>query len=204
MAAGAAGRRMSADPYRPRSPADVPALIDAHPLCWIVARDFQAAVLPLVAEPDEAGALRSLLGHCALRNPLVESLRRDPSALILVQGPQAYVSPRLVSNLRWGPTWNYAVARIEADVEFLPQETDAAIRRLAAHLEPDGEWAVERMEERYEQLLRRIVAFRATVRSVDARFKLGQDEAETTFHEIVGRHPDQALASLMREQQAIP
>jgi transcriptional regulator len=55
--------------------------------------------------------------------------------LILFQGPQSYISPRWVSKPAWGPTWNYAVARFRVNVEFVPEEIDAAIQALASHLE---------------------------------------------------------------------
>jgi transcriptional regulator len=187
--------------WAPRSPGDVPALIAAHPLAWVVARDFRAGVLPLVPETDAEGRLVSLLGHCARRNPLVESLQRDPAALILVQGPHGYVSPGLVSRPQWGPTWNYAVARIEATVEFLPGDVDHALRTLATHLEGEGGWTVERMGPRYEPMQAAIVAFRASVTAVEASFKLGQDEDDRTFAEIVAGHADPALTTLMRAQR---
>lgn len=186
--------------FAPRSHRDIVTLIGTHPLAWVVSRDFDATPLPLLAECDADGRLVSLFGHFAHRNPQVAVFERDPSALILFSGPQGYVSPTLVSNPQWGPTWNYAAVRIRADLVFTPDETDASVRRLAAHLEPDSGWQVDAMGERYERLLGGIVAFRATVTACEATFKLGQDEAQGTFGEIVRGHPDQRLARAMTEQ----
>ena len=193
-----------ANPFLPREPADVTALVRAYPLCWVVsgdADDRHATPLPLLAEPDETGGVASLLGHFARSNPQVAALDRDPAATILCMGPQGYITPRLVSNPTWGPTWNYAVTRFDVDIRFVPQENDAALSQLAAALEADAPepWTPARMGPRYDQLARHIVAFRATVRAAHPRFKLGQDEADATFDEIVSGLADETLASWMRQ-----
>jgi transcriptional regulator len=190
-------------PYEPRDPSDVTRLVEAYPLCWIVtggAGDRLATPLPLLPEADDEGVVRSLLGHIPRAHPQCVALEGDPRATILCTGPQGYVSPRLVSNPTWGPTWNYAVCRFEVDVQFVPDEIDAALSRLAEALEGSGAgaWTTGRMGPRYEQLKPRIIAFRAHIRETHARFKLGQDENELTFGEIVEGHADAELAEWMR------
>ncbi len=190
--------------FAPRSPGDIVRIVADHPLAWVVSCDFQATPLPLIAETDASGSIVSLLGHFARRNPQVPALRGDPRALILFQGPQGYISPRLVSNSTWAPTWNYAVVRFEVRVAFVPDETDAAVRRLAAHLERArrGPWRVEELGNRYDQLRQNIIAFRAHVRATRATFKLGQDEDRATFEEIVAGLAGTPLAQLMSEQRS--
>jgi len=192
-------------PFDPRSPADILALVGAFPLAWVVPRDGDAAAapLPLLAECDHEGNIVSLFGHLARRNPLFAALQAAPRALVLFQGPQGYVAPRLVSKKDWGPTWNYAVARFDVRVEFVPDETDASLTRLAAHLEagrPEP-WTVERMGARYAQLREHIIAFRAHVDRTHATFKLGQDETAQAFAEIVAGHEDAALRDWMRRMR---
>lgn len=84
----------------------------------------------------------------------------------------------------------------------MEHEADVALRLLAAHLEPDGAWSVERMGPRYEHLRQHVVAFRAVVQETDARFKLGQDEQAMTFAEITAGLRDGELAELMSHQRA--
>lgn len=188
--------------FGPRSESDILALVQACPLAWVVSREHNAPAtpLPLLAECDGGGRIVSLFGHFARRNPQVEALKVSPKALILFQGPQDYISGRLVSKERWGPTWNYAVARFDVRIEFVPNEIDAALRALAAHLEAGQAepWTVERMGERYEELQQYIIAFRAHVEHVDATFKLGQDETRETFEEIVAGHSNKELTKWMR------
>ena len=188
--------------FVPHQPADVTALIRAYPLCWVVSGgsdDRFATPLPLLAEADQTGAVVSLLGHFARANPHVAALERAPAAAILCMGPQGYISPRLVSNPTWGPTWNYGVVRFEVEIHFVPEENDAALSQLAVALEGEtaGSWTPARMGERYDQLAKHIVAFRAPVRTAHPRFKLGQDENDQTFGEIVDRLSDRTLAEWM-------
>lgn len=187
--------------FAPQSHADIPALIAEYPLAWVISRDFDATLLPLVTELDGEGRLRSLFGHYARRNPQVAAFEHDGSALILFNGPQGYISPTLVSNPTWGPTWNYAAIRIVADVAFVEDETDASLRRLTNHFESDGAWTVERMGDRYDQLAQHIIAFRATVRQCEGMFKLGQDETAATFAEITAGHSNVNLTRHMRAQR---
>ncbi|MEO9130202.1 MAG: FMN-binding negative transcriptional regulator [Sphingomonas sp.] len=195
-----------ATPFLPRDPADMTALVRAYPLCWVVsdgADGHHATPLPLLPEPNDAGGVASLLGHFARSNPQVIALERAPAATILCMGPQGYIAPRLVSNPIWGPTWNYAVTRFDVDIHFVPEENDAAISQLAAALEGDmtDPWTPARMGPRYDQLAKHIVAFRATVRAAHPRFKLGQDENDTTFREIVTGLADETLANWMRSSR---
>ncbi|MEI9963697.1 MAG: hypothetical protein WDM92_02370 [Caulobacteraceae bacterium] len=84
-----------------------------------------------------------------------------------------------------------------------PELNDRALALLIEALEGHGPdaWRAERMGERYARLVPRIVAFRAEVLSVHATFKLGQDEDEATFSEIVAGVDDRELARLMVDQR---
>lgn len=176
--------------YRKWSPADLIDLIAEHPLALMVSaggKGFHMTPLPMLADTNAGGELVRLVGHMALRNPHAAMLRQDPRAHFLFQGPQAYISPRSLSDRSWAPTWNYAVACVEAEVRFKPEMNASALQRLVAKLEGDtpGAWRIDELGDRYPQLVRHIVAFDAEVRSVEATFKLGQDEQPAVFREIL-------------------
>lgn len=181
---------------------DLLKLIGDHPLAWMVsAREgrFQAIPLPLLAETDALGELVSLLGHCSRSNAQVAHLRENPRALVLFSGPHGYLSPSLVSNPTWVPTWNYAVAAIEVDVTFVEEETRGSVVRLSDAMEAGlaDPWTIDRAGPRVGPMLERIVAFRADVRSVWASFKLGQDETLEALNELISGTSDRALADWM-------
>ncbi|PTQ11800.1 transcriptional regulator [Sphingomonas oleivorans] len=185
------------------SDADVVDLIHDYPLAWVSAGDGDArhaSLLPLLVEQDGDRRVARLLGHMARSNPLYATLTANPRALILFQGPQGYVSPGLVSDRSWVPTWNFAQLRIEAEVRFEPEGGDAALAALVEAMEagrPEP-WHVEESGARYRGMERAIIAFRAEVRVVRGRFKLGQDERPEILAEILRNHPDPALTAWMR------
>jgi len=189
--------------FQPSAPQQIKQLIDEYPLAWLVSQDFDATPLPLLAEVNDQGKLTSLLGHIALRNPQYAYLRDNPDALILFTGPQAYMSPNLLSDRDWAPTWNYAVLRMKVRVKFVPEETDQAVAQLVAQQESDQQtpWSSDEMGARYDQLAKYIIAFRATIITCDATFKLGQDETPEVFGELRDTHPDATLTRWMGLQQ---
>jgi transcriptional regulator len=183
--------------FEARSEADLLQLIEEYPLAWVVSMGgagFGATPLPLLAEPDANGRIVSLLGHFALSNPHVAMLRAAPQAAILFMGPNGYISPELVSSAGWAPTWNYAMAQFDVEIELRPQENARALEQLVYWMERDRQvpWTIARMGARYERMVGQIVAFRAHIRRTRGRFKLGQDETLQTRTELLEKldNPD--------------
>lgn len=194
-------------PFAPPSDQAVVDLVRAQPLAWIVSAGAAFAATPLPVRPKLApdGGIAALIGHFARRNPQVDALRRDPRALILVMGPHGYVSPSWLTDRTQAPTWNFASARFEVEVEFL--EDEAALRAVIDDLVASREagrpnpWSVAEMGARYDRLAQGIVAFHARVLDQAAVFKLGQDERDDVYPEILaGLEADSAtlLAAAMR------
>jgi transcriptional regulator len=191
------------DPFVRHHDADVRDLIAEFPLAWVSAADGRAdqtALLPLLGDYDGDGKLISLLGHIPRRHPLVSALEADARTMILFQGPQAYISPEQAGIEDWAPTWNFACLSIEAETRFIPEETDAALARLVDVMEQGrtAPWSSAALGDRYPSLADRVIAFRAQVRRVIPRFKLGQDERPAVREAIIGSLGDTALAHWMR------
>lgn len=183
-------------------PADVRDLIAEFPLAWVCARGGDGApssLLPLLGDYDADGGLIDLVGHLSRRSPLLPALTKEPQALVLVQGPQGYVSPEHAGRRDWAPTWNYAQLRIEAQVRFTPEDTEEAVRRLVEAMETGRArpWALEDMGPRSQAMMRQIVGFRARVTTVRGRFKLGQDETPETARAIIAALGGSDLARWM-------
>ena len=190
-------------PFERYEDGDVADLIRDYPLAWVTARSADAAhvsVLPLLAERDAAGQVTALVGHMARRNPLHGALAADGRALILFQGPQGYISPTCVSDRTWAPTWTYAQIRIDADLHFEPDGGDAALAALVEAMEEGrpNRWHISEMGPRYRKMEPMIIAFRARVVRMEARFKLGQDERPEVLREILANLSDPVLAAWMR------
>jgi acetyl esterase/lipase/predicted FMN-binding regulatory protein PaiB len=202
------------DKFSPRSPNDVSDLVRSQPLAWIIsgtAGQLHANVLPVQLECDDGGRPVRLLGHFGRSNPQWRALAQDPQATLLLLGPQGYVSPSWFADRTQAPTWNYAWARfeVEVDIRDTPQDAELLLRGLADDMEAGrpAAWSVDDMGERYGRLSGGVVGFHARVLQVQSRFKLGQDERDDVFADIL-RGLDvsggQQLAGWMRRFAGIP
>jgi predicted FMN-binding regulatory protein PaiB len=191
------------EPFGARDEADVLRLVTEHPLAWVVAGDgLSATPLPVRPLLDAGGRLTGLISHLARRNPQLEVMRATPRATLLFMGPQGYISPSWISRRTWGPTWNYASAAFDCSLEFFDDAEGlrALLDDLAGSLEAGREnaWSVEEMGPRYDQLSKAIVGFRATILDRRAVFKLGQDESDAEFAEILTGLGEGPLSDWMR------
>ena len=196
---GAKPRSGAVNRFEPGSPADVSALTRGQMLGLVISGPL-VTPLPLLTETDEAGAVTGFFGHFAMSNPQVEALQADPRALIVFQGPHAYVPPAWVSDPTWAPTWNYALASFQVDLVFDASENERSIIELSRALEGDR-WTPAEMGARFAPMLTRIIAFRARVVAAEAKFKLGQDEKPNTFAEVIEALGDAPIVPLMRTQR---
>jgi predicted FMN-binding regulatory protein PaiB len=166
-----------------RSASDISSLIRGNPLAWLISGsggDILATQVPLVADLSPDGAVVRLLGHFARRNPHVVALQHDGRATALFSGPHGYISPSWFRDRTQAPTWNVTTlkVRLRISVDDRPECADAVLARLVEHMERDRPraWTIADMAARYEQLRRGVVGFRGEVLTVDAKFKLGQNE----------------------------
>ena len=132
----------------------------------------------------QAGGHGRLLGHLALANPQWQSVAAGSSALAIVHGPQAYVSPAWYpSKARHGrvvPTWNYVTVHftgtltVHRDPDWLRDVvTRLTERHEAGRRHP---WAVSDAPPGYlEGQLRGIVGVELDIATVEAKHKLSQN-----------------------------
>lgn len=177
--------------FSPRNDAQVTQLITHWPLAWIVSPDQPTLATPLPLRPEqiEGNHIVTLIGHYARVNPQVAHLQQSPQATLLFMGPNAYVSPSWFTDRTQAPTWNYAAVSYAARIEFLDNhdDLDRIVRDLVEAMEHPlpNRWRIEEMHARYEQLLLRIIPFRAHILATKAKFKLGQDERNDVYPEII-------------------
>ncbi|MFY2556389.1 FMN-binding negative transcriptional regulator [Corallococcus terminator] len=169
-----------------------------------------ATHLPFLTERDVAGGLR-LLAHMALPNPQWRAFSAARDALVIFQGPHAYVSPTWYTTASQVPTWNYATVHaygrpkvIDAGDEVLRILRETAARYEAGNARP---WTPEQSEEYVSRLMGGIVAFELRVTRLEGKFKLSQNKDEADRKAVVAaleRSPfagDAELAALMRARE---
>lgn len=147
--------------------------------------------------------------HLARSNALAGHLD-GATALIVVNGPDAYVSPRWYENRDTVPTWNYVALELEGRVRRIDDaelETflHTAIAKHERKLGGEAWRAEETSEKVWGGLFRGIVGFEMEVLVWRPTFKLSQGktpEERVRTAEGLAAAGASALADLMREPAA--
>jgi transcriptional regulator len=125
--------------------------------------------------------------HIAAANPQRHAIAAGAAALLIVQGPDAYVSPSLypskVEHGRVVPTWNYAVVHLHGHLR--PVDDHDRLLDLVTRLTDQHEgrrqapWAVsDAPAEFIDGQLKAIVGIEMTVERIEGKAKLSQNRPE--------------------------
>jgi transcriptional regulator len=164
----------------------------AGDLVTATSQGLLATMLPFVHDPGR-GPHGALLGHVARNN---EHWRHAPvgEALVILRGPDAYISPQWYASKREHgrvvPTWNYVTAHVYGelvvhdDVEWL----DDLVRRLTEKHEAGRPqpWAVDDAPPRFVAgQLRAIVGVELLISRIEAKAKLSQNRPAADIDGVV-------------------
>lgn len=151
-----------------------------------------ATLIPFVydAAVGPHGALR---GHLARNNEQWRCVA-DGEALVILRGPDAYITPSWYASKREHgrvvPTWNYVTAhvygrlRVHDDVDFVRRVVhELTDKHEAARAQP---WAVQDAPARYvEGQLRAIVGVEVLITRVQAKAKLSQNRPDADIEGVI-------------------
>lgn len=143
--------------------------------------------------------------HLARSNALTRHLD-GATALIVVNGPDAYVSPRWYGNRDTVPTWDYVTIECEGPVRRMADEgleafLHAAIAKHETRLGGEPWQAQESSGTMWAGLFRGIVGFEMEVQALRPTIKLSQNkppEDRARIAEGLAAASAQALADLVR------
>lgn len=182
------------------------ALIRSHPLATLVTAGeggLLANPVPFIVTGGDAndgpGVLRA---HIARASDQVAALRAGAEALVIFQGPEAYVSPAWYpSKAETGkvvPTWNYVVVqargmpRVVEDPAWLLAQihalTDAQERARCSVGEaaPATPWKVSDAPEAFiAAQLQAIVGIEIPIAAIEGKWKVSQNRPEADRHGVV-------------------
>lgn len=161
----------------------------------------RVAHTPLALTGD--GALQF---HLSRGNALVRHLD-GMTALALVNGPDAYVSPRWYADGTQVPTWNYVAVELEGRVRRMDGDDllgllETLTTREEARVTGGQAWTINKVpEDKRRQLMAGIVGFELEVQAWRPTFKLSQNKPEAERLRVAEGLEAQAapaLATLMR------
>jgi transcriptional regulator len=167
-----------------------------------------ATHLPI--EVRKEGEQVCLYAHLARANPQAQKLLPGTRALVIFQGPHAYVSPAHYERQPSVPTWNYAAIHASGVVHRRDSPADklAILERLVGvHDRPYLETLRQLPTAYLESKLQAIVAFEIEVEQLEARWKLSQDRSAAERAAIASALESSAdsitlaLATMMRQSE---
>ncbi len=164
-------------------------LIKDYPLGTLVVMgqgELVANAIPFYLDAGR-GEFGTLVAHISRANPLWELPESDISALVIFQGPQAYISPAWYpSKAEHGkavPTWNYVMVQASGKPRFIQDRA-----WLLAHVEEltstheQGRaqpWLVtDAPEDFVERLLKGIVGIEIPLKKIVGKWKVSKDRPE--------------------------
>ena len=180
-------------------------LVRSHPLGLLVtqgASGLQANSIPFLIDP-EPGPTGTLRGHVARANPVWRE-GAGGEALVVFQGPQAYVSPGWYpSKAEHGkvvPTWNYVMVQARGTLRVMDDAAwlHALVTRLTATHEARQArpWAVSDAPPEYiDTMLRAIVGVEIELVALTGKWKVSQNRPAADRAGVVD-----ALAAQQRDE----
>jgi len=153
---------------------------------------------------------RTLRFHLSRANALTPVLEAGGMALVVVSGPDAYVSPDWYGQDDQVPTWNYLSVEMEGSVTPLDdQAATVLLDDLSAHFEarvaPKTPWTRDKMSPgRFDALLRGIRAFEMRMERFEGTTKLSQNKPANAMDGVIAALEAAGsvdIARLMRRRQ---
>lgn len=196
---------------------EIRAMVAAVASGWFVTADKGrspvATLLPVIWHGER------IIAHMAKANPQWREMRDDSPALVIVGGPEAYVSPTWYATKsedpRVVPTWNYTAVHLSGTVRVRehPEWLRTAVTALTERHERDRErpWSIDDAPPEFvDAALGAIVGIEMQVTHVDAKAKLSQNREESDRLGVIaglrgeGAPGAFAIADAMEEREALP
>jgi len=189
---------------------EIAAFCAAHPFATLVtqgAEGLYATHLQVILKQD--GEALSFFGHLARANPHWSTTPDGSEALLIFQGPQAYVTPSWYATKKETgkvvPTWNYAAVHVRGTVSW-PQDA-AFLRQNLSDLTDAHEahrahpWAMDDAPDDFLAMqMRAIVVMAFRVSGFDGKMKMSQNRPAVDVDGVIAgleASGEQAVADLV-------
>lgn len=163
--------------------------------------------LPYVMEGDDPADL-TVQGHLARADADLHELGGHEVVLV-VEGPDGYISPTFYAAGTYVPTWNFVVAHLHGTPELLDEaETWSVLERTVERFEAERPepWRLDSVDEYARSIAPYTTGFRLAPTRVVGKVKLNQDKPDDIVARVVTAlesdavHGNPALARAMRSR----
>lgn len=163
--------------------------VDQHSFATLVTTENNipaATHLPVSVRKNDDNYI--ITGHVAYANPQWKTFGNGDDALVIFQGPHAYVSSTWYTHENV-PTWNYQAVHMYGKPRVLDKvELKESLKVLSdtyeKHREPS--FSVKNYTPKLlEAQLKAIVGFEIKVREIQAAYKLSQNRNETDYERVI-------------------
>lgn len=131
-----------------------------------------------------------IYGHLNRHNPHWAALASGSPTTLIFQGPHGYVSPAVYGITPAAPTWDFTTVHIHGTLRRIEDHEDtmriicATVRTLEERL--GAGWDMSESMSYFRTLLPGVGAFALEIQSVDAMFKMSQEQSRTVRHRVIG------------------
>ncbi len=159
-----------------------------------------ASHIPFVLSPDR----KTFGAHLVRSNPILKRLDRPQPALMVVSGPDAYVSPDWYGVDDQVPTWNYVAVHLRGTLKALPASQlrfhlQALSGLFEQRLAPKPVWKLDKVNpDALAKLEKMIVPVEFAIDSTEGTWKLSQNKPQSARLEAADFIGNPELASLMK------
>jgi transcriptional regulator len=167
---------------------------------------LDASHLPFLLEPAPA-PLGMLVGHVARANPIWQETPAGSEALVILLGPDAYVSPSWYATKRETgkvvPTWNYLAIHATGRVRFFEERDrllEVVTRLTDRHEQPRAApWKVTDAPADYlDGMLKAIVGVELAITRLEGKWKASQNRTAADREGVAAGLEDEGQATLAR------
>jgi transcriptional regulator len=186
----------------------------AADLVTVTPQGLLATMLPFIHDPT-IGRNGALLGHLARNNDHWKTPALS-EALVIVRGPDAYVSPAFYASKaehgRVVPTWNYVTAHVYGRlvVHDDPAWVEDIVRRLTGKHEASSQrpWSVDDAPAPFiAGQLRAIVGIGVAISRIEAKSKLSQNRPAADIDGVIdglrARGDDRSAAAVAQSRPGL-
>ncbi len=201
------------DAFHVSDPKKIGEIISSNSFATLVSKDGDslfASHLPFLYKPDQ-GKKGSLTGHMAKANRHWQLFNQKEEALIIFNGPHAYISPKWYVAEVAVPTWNYATIHVYGIPKIMKTATElnAVLDETVEKHEAGSPnpWIPNLPVELQTKLHQAIVGFEIEITRIEAKFKLGQNRSMEDQKKMLQTLRDSGdaesirLAKLMEDQR---